>query len=171
MADEMIIDAVQSPNRLTAGAPKQLNMKALERIRETGRHAVAMGSTSRSRRRRAFMAVPLPASRQRHDLGLGPFPAVSSPWLGRRSPKSANSFTAMKTRWRSNEPSEPPQRSRSSARRDVRHGAESYIVAHSAGWKNAKSADQWRASLATYAGPRSATRTSPTSTSKTCWRS
>ena len=32
--------------------------------------------------------------------------------------------------------------------------AESYIVAHSAGWKNAKSADQWRASLATHADPR-----------------
>ena len=41
----MVIDAVLGPNRPTAGAPKQPNMKALERIRETGRHAVGNAMT------------------------------------------------------------------------------------------------------------------------------
>ena len=100
MADEMVIDAVQSPNRPTAGAPKQLNMKALERIRETGRHAVGDG---------LYLQVATSGARswlyryqrhgRRHDLGLGPLPPLSrSPWHGRPSPKSANSFTVTKTR-------------------------------------------------------------------------
>jgi hypothetical protein len=35
-----------------------------------------------------------------------------------------------------------------------RQCGEAYIKAHRAGWRNAKHAAQWEATLATYAGPR-----------------
>jgi hypothetical protein len=159
VADEMFIDAVdapRSPNRPTAGAPKHLNMKALERIRETGRHAVGNG---------LYLQVATGGARswlyryqqhgRRHDMGLGPFPAVTLAM-------AREAITKVRQQLHRNEdPLAIKQAERAAAKVEIVRlvetfdmAAESYIAAHSAGWKNTKSADQWRASLATYAGPR-----------------
>jgi len=155
----MTIDAVEvskTPGRLTAGAPKQPNMKALERIRETGRHAVGSG---------LYLQVATSGARswlyryqqhgRRHDLGLGPFPAVT---LG----MAREAVMRVRQQLHRNEdPLALRRAERAAAKADIVRAvetfdmaAESYIAAHSAGWKNAKSAGQWRASLATYAAPR-----------------
>ena len=155
----MTIDAVETsktPDRPSPSAPKQLNMKALERIRETGRHAVGNG---------LYLQIATGGARswvyhyqqhgRRHDLGLGPFPAVTLAM-------AREAITKVRQQLHRNEdPLAIKRAERAAAKVEVVRAvetfdmaAESYIAAHSAGWKNAKSADQWRASLATYAGPR-----------------
>lgn len=57
------------------------------------------------------------------------------------------------------DPIDERNRERLAARLDTARGmtfsqcAQAYITAHAAGWRNAKHADQWRNTLATYAGP------------------
>ncbi len=159
VADEMTFDAIdtsKTPFRPPAGSPKQPTMKALERIRETGRHAVGDG---------LYLQVAPGGTRswlfryqqhgRRHDLGLGPFPAVT---LG----MAREAIVRVRQQLhRKEDPLAIRRAERAAAKVEVIRAvetfdmaAESYIAAHSAGWKNAKSAGQWRASLATYAGPR-----------------
>jgi len=155
----MTIDAVETsktPDRPSAGAPKPLNMKALERIRETGRHAVGGG---------LYLQVATGGARswvyryqhhgRRHDLGLGPFPTITLAMA-----REAISRVRQQLH-RNEDPLAIKRAERAAAKVEVVRAvetfdmaAESYISAHSAGWKNTKSADQWRASLATYAGSR-----------------
>ncbi len=159
----MTIDAVEASkaaDRPSAGGQKQLNMKALERIRETGRHAVGNG---------LYLQIATGGARswvyryqnhgRRHDLGLGPFPAVTLAM-------AREAITRVRQQLHRNEdPLAIKRAERAAAKVEVVRAvetfdmaAQSYIAAHSAGWKNTKSADQWRASLATYAGPRIGTK-------------
>jgi integrase len=156
----MVIDAVQNPNRPAANVPKQLNMKALERIRETGRHAVGNG---------LYLQVATGGARswlfryqqhgRRHDMGLGPFPTVTLAM-------AREAITKVRQQLHRNEdPLATKRAERAAAKLEIvtpvetfNMAAESYIIAHSPGWKNARSADQWRASLATYAAPHIGTK-------------
>lgn len=154
----MTFDAVKTskaPDK-PAGGPPKITMKLLERISETGRHAAGDG---------LYLQVATSGTRswlfryqqhgRRHDLGLGPFPAVTLDMAREAVVRVRQQLH------RKEDPLALRRAERAAAKAEIVRAVEtfdmvteSYIAAHSAGWKNAKSGGQWRASLATYASPR-----------------
>ena len=111
-------------------------------IRAPGKHAAGGG---------LYLRVAPGGSRQwvfryqrtgrRHELGLGPYPAVSLRDARARAAELRALLAA----------GGDPLAQRPTAGPTFRECAEAYIAAHAAGWRNTKHAQQWRATLATYA--------------------
>ncbi|MFL9933483.1 integrase arm-type DNA-binding domain-containing protein [Paraburkholderia sp. RL18-103-BIB-C] len=84
-----------------------------------------------------------------HDLGLGPYPAIS---LKAARDRAAELRTTLAT-------GRDPMAERAIAKADAASRmtfdqcAEKYIAAHRGGWKNPKHAEQWTNTLAAYASP------------------
>jgi integrase len=90
---------------------------------------------------------------QRHDLGLGPYPAVTladareRALAARRQVVGKIDPVAEKAR-------DALERKKKAAKAmTFAQCAEAYIAAHSAGWRNARHAAQWKASLRDYVNP------------------
>src|SRR5215471_16632358 len=85
-----------------------------------------------------------------HDMGLGPYPDTS---LAEAREQAA---TQRKIRFAGGDPIGARKATRLAARLDAAKSmtfaecAEAYIAAHQAGWRNAKHAAQWTATLTTY---------------------
>ena len=95
----------------------------------------------------------LPVGGRRREMGLGPYPEVSHVQAKEKA-KAARDLARHGI-----DPIDEARNARSllAAARGRQltfdQCAEQYIAAHAAGWRNAKHADQWKNTLATYASP------------------
>lgn len=92
-------------------------------------------------------------NRRARYMGLGPFPTVTL------AEARAKASECRKLRVAGIDPIEESRQARAKVRLEAakaitfNDAAEAYVEAHEAGWRNAKHAAQWRATLATYAFP------------------
>ena len=126
-------------------AGRQMTDIEARAIRKPGRHAAGGG---------LYLRVAAGGSKQwvfryqrmgrRHELGLGPYPAVSLRDARVRAAELRRMLAA---------DTDPLATRRHASALTFRQCAEAYIEARRAGWRNAKHAAQWQATLAAYAYP------------------
>jgi integrase len=135
---------------------KELSALAVSRLKEPGRYAVGGvdGLHLRIIGNSKAWLLRVKIGDRRCDIGLGPYPEVS---LG--DAREAARVHRKKVR-EGVDPLQERQQARVAFRieraksKTFRDCAETYIEAHKAGWKNAKHAKQWGATLETYAYPK-----------------
>jgi integrase len=134
---------------------KELSALAVGRFKEPGRYAVGGvdGLHLRIVGQSKAWVLRIKVGDRRRDIGIGPYPEVS---LG--DAREAARVHRKKVR-EGVDPLQERQQARAALRieraksKTFRDCAEAYIEAHKAGWKNAKHAKQWGATLETYAYP------------------
>ncbi len=133
---------------------ERLNALTVSRIKKPGLHPDGAGlylQISKSGAKSWLYRFMLDGNAR--YMGLGSYPTVS---LGEARAKAD---VARKLRSEGVDPIEARQEARAKARLDAakaitfKDAAERYIAAHEPGWRNAKHAAQWRATLETYAHP------------------
>ena len=135
---------------------KELSALAVGRLKEPGRYAVGGvdGLHLRIIGNSKAWVLRVKVGDRRCDIGLGPYPEVS---LG--DAREAARVHRRKVR-EGVDPLQERQDARTALRieraksKTFKDCAEAYIEAHKAGWKNAKHAKQWGATLDTYAYPK-----------------
>lgn len=86
-------------------------------------------------------------SGRRTDIGLGPYPAITLAKAHEKARETRESIA------KGHDPVKHRKQSKAAAAHTFRACASQYIDLHRAGWKNAKHAAQWSATLETYASP------------------
>ena len=135
---------------------KELSALAVSRLKEPGRYAVGGvdGLHLRIIGNSRAWTLRVKVGDRRCDIGLGPYPEVS---LG--DAREAARVHRKKVR-EGIDPLQERKQARAALRieraksKTFRDCADAYIEAHKAGWKNAKHAKQWEATLETYAYPK-----------------
>jgi len=135
---------------------KELSALAVSRLKEPGRYAVGGvdGLHLRIIGNSKAWLLRVKVGDRRCDIGLGPYPEVS---LG--DAREAARIHRKKVR-EGVDPLQERQQARAALRveraksKTFSDCADAYIEAHKAGWKNAKHAKQWAATLETYVYPK-----------------
>lgn len=135
---------------------KELSALVVSRMKEPGRHAVGGvdGLHLRIIGNSKAWTLRVKIGDRRCDIGLGPYPEVSLS-------DARETARAYRKKVREGvDPLQERQQARAALRieraksKTFRDCADAYIEAHKAGWKNAKHAKQWGATLETYAYPK-----------------
>jgi integrase len=137
-----------------ARAIGRLTALKLERLREKpGMHADGGGLYLQVKNGGASWILRYQLNGRMRYMGLGPLTL-----FGLKAAR-AKALDAKRLRYEGRDPLEARRQARARARLEAakamtfQQAAETYIAAHKAGWQNAKHADQWTNTLATYAGP------------------
>jgi integrase len=91
--------------------------------------------------------------RQPHEMGLGKYPEITLAEARRRAAEARKLKALGKDPLAEREAVKAAQRADAAKAVTFKEAVERYIAAHRAGWRNAKHAAQWEATLATYAEP------------------
>jgi integrase len=137
-----------------ARATGRLTALKIEKARKRGMYADGGGLYLRvTREGTKNWVLRYMLDRRPHWMGLGPFPLYSL------QEARARAMDARRKRHEGIDPIAARRAERARLRLDAakaitfRECAESYVTSHRAGWRNAKHASQWGATLATYAYP------------------
>jgi integrase len=132
----------------------RLTSLKLDRLRDKpGMHADGGGLYLQVKNGGASWILRYQLNGRTRYMGLGPLVL-----FGLKEAR-AKALNAKRLRYEGTDPLEAKRQARIRAHLDVakavtfQQAAEKYIAAHKAGWQNAKHADQWKNTLATYAGP------------------
>lgn len=132
----------------------RLTALAVERVRDkAGMHADGGGLYLQVKNGGASWILRYQLNGRTRYMGLGPLAL-----FGLRDAR-AKALDAKRLRYEGTDPLEAKRQARIRARLDAakaitfQQAGERYIAAHKAGWQNAKHADQWTNTLATYAAP------------------
>jgi integrase len=137
-----------------ARAIGRLTALQVERLRDNpGMHADGGGLYLQVKNGGASWILRYQLNGRARYMGLGPLAL-----FGLKDAR-AKAFDAKRLRYEGTDPLEAKRQARVRARLEAakamtfQQAAAQYIAAHKAGWQNAKHADQWTNTLATYAGP------------------
>lgn len=136
-------------------ASERLTALAAERLaKKPGMYCDGKGLylrvTSPSARSWAFRYM---RDKKAHEVGLGPYPAVSLAEARKRAAEARQLLAHGKDLLIERASAKAAQAAGVARAVTFKDAAERYIAAHKAGWKNAKHAAQWTTTLATYAYP------------------